>query len=150
MKRTVALASDHAALEAKNAIKQMLTGQGYAIIDCGTYSPEAVDYPDIALELARTVTREGVPGVVLCGTGIGVSIAANKINGVRAALCHNELTARLARRHNDANVLALGARILGKDLLLSIVSAFLAADYGGGERHARRIGKITALECPRV
>jgi ribose 5-phosphate isomerase B len=144
--KKIALACDHAGLEAKNAIKEMLSGQSYVIIDCGVDSSEPVDYPDIAQTFCAAVLQEQIPGVILCGSGIGVSIAANKIDGIRGALCHNELTARLARRHNDANVLALGARILGLELILEMVSVFLATEFDGGERHVRRVRKLSALE----
>jgi ribose 5-phosphate isomerase B len=147
MNHKIAIASDHAGVEEKKALQELLTAQGYTVIDCGTGSAAvAVDYPEVAAKLCRTVLAEKIPGVIFCGSGIGVSIAANKVKGIRAALCHNELTARLARQHNDANVLALGARILGRELIAAIVTDFLAASYGGEERHARRIAELEALE----
>jgi RpiB/LacA/LacB family sugar-phosphate isomerase len=149
MRRTVAIACDHAGVEAKMVIKQMLQEQDYVIIDCEFPDSQPLDYPDVAVSLCTAALRESAPGIILCGSGIGVSIAANKIGGIRAALCHNEFTARLARQHNDANVLALGARVLGIELMLEIVAVFLHTDYSGEERHGRRIAKLAALDDDR-
>ena len=108
----------------------------------GTDTLDSVDYPDIAKEVSKKIiNKEANFGILICGTGIGISIAANKINGIRAALCHNEYTARLSRLHNDANIIALGARVLGEDLGLACVETFINTEFEGG-RHARRVGKI--------
>jgi len=141
----VVVASDHAGVELKNEIYMMLKQMGYAIIDCGAYSKDSVDYPDIAEKLTAEVLKNNCLGVIVCGTGIGVSIAANKVPGIRAALCHNEFTARLAREHNNANVLALGARVIGSELALECVKTFINTDFSGG-RHQKRVEKITNLE----
>lgn len=114
--------------------------------DVGTFTEESCDYPDFALSVGRGVAEGTFPlGIVICGSGIGVSISANKVRGVRAALCTNEYMAEMSRRHNDANVLALGARVTGDDLALAIVRRWLGTSFEGG-RHARRVGKITEAE----
>ena len=143
----VAVGSDHAALEAKNVIVNELRGAGIGVEDLGTHTSEPVDYPDVAEQVSRRVATGGADrGIVLCGTGIGVSIAANKVPGIRAALCGDVTTARLARQHNDANVLCLGARISGSAVLLEIVKTWLATEFEGG-RHRGRVEKISALEA---
>ena len=117
----------------------------YKIMDCGTFSKESMDYPDIAEEVARLVLQEKTRGFLICGTGIGVAIAANKIPGIRAAVCHNIYSARLAREHNDANILTLGARVTGGGLAIEIVKSFIKAEFQAG-RHLRRVEKISRLE----
>jgi ribose 5-phosphate isomerase B len=120
---------------------------GHQVDDQGTYSDEPVDYPSICAGVGRTVVRgQADLGIVLGGSGQGEAIAANKVRGVRAALCHDELTARLARQHNDANVLSLGGRLLGTTLALAVVDAFLAGSFDG-DRHVARIGQIAAIEA---
>jgi ribose 5-phosphate isomerase B len=138
----IVIASDHAGFDFKASLKNSLTGQGYEVIDLGTHGPESVDYPDFAAALANAI-REGEAerGVLVCGTGIGISIAANRHRHVRAALCHDVTTARLSRQHNDANVLALGARIVGAGVARECLEAFLDTPFEGG-RHALRIGKL--------
>ena len=143
--KKVALACDHTGVELKNTIMVVLQKQGYAIIDVGVNCEESIDYPDIVLPFCQQVLQENVLGIILCGTGIGVSISANKVLGIRAALCHNEYTARMSRMHNDANVLAMGARVLGIEVAIAITEAFLATEFSGG-RHQRRIDKISELE----
>ncbi len=141
-KQVVAIASDHGGYEMKTALKEELSSLGYAVLDLGTDSPESVDYPDFAHALAEAVTQgKAGRGVLVCGSGIGVSIAANRHSGIRAALCHNAETARLSRQHNDANVLALGERIIGMDVARECLKAFLETEFEGG-RHARRVAKI--------
>jgi RpiB/LacA/LacB family sugar-phosphate isomerase len=144
--RTVAIGGDHGGYPLKERIAFRLKEQGYGVTDCGTDSTEAVDYPDIAAAVARQVAS-GVcdVGVVIDGAGIGSSIAANKVHGVRAALCYDVSTARNAREHNHANVLTLGAGLIGDALAWQITQEFLATPYGGG-RHARRVDKINELE----
>lgn len=143
----VAIGSDHAGYEAKQEVLQMLKEQGHEVRDMGTYSGESVDYPDVAMAVSESVARgEADRGILVCGTGIGMSITANKVRGIRAALCHDEFTARAAREHNDANVLAVGARTTAVHAILRIVDIFLSAQFAGG-RHAVRVNKIA--ECER-
>ncbi|HNX28137.1 MAG TPA: ribose 5-phosphate isomerase B [Syntrophomonadaceae bacterium] len=141
----IVIGSDHAGLEMKREISSNLLKQGYEVIDCGTYSADSVDYPDIAEQVTCEVIKQKIPGILICGTGIGISIAANKIHGIRAALCTNEYTARLARQHNDANILALGSRVTAVSYALEIVTAFLKTDFEAG-RHNKRVEKIGILE----
>src|SRR5262245_10181000 len=144
----VAIGCDHAAVTLKDMLVRELSGRGIAVQDEGTFSAESVDYPDFAARVARLVASGAADrGIVLCGTGIGVSIAANKIPGIRAALCHDVTTARLARAHNDANVLCLGGRTTGTTTALDLVTCWLETEFDGG-RHVGRIAKITALESP--
>ena len=142
----VALGADHAGVELKDRLAAMIGQAGHEVLDLGTHGPASVDYPDFASAVAQAVRDdEADRGVLVCGTGIGVAITANKVNGVRAATCNDLFTARMARAHNDANVLALGARVVGDGVAREIVEIFLATDYEGG-RHARRVAKIHALE----
>ncbi|NPA17084.1 MAG: ribose 5-phosphate isomerase B [Aquificae bacterium] len=142
----VAVGSDHAGFEYKEIVKKHLEQKGYQVIDKGTYSTESVDYPVYGEAVARAVASgEADRGIVICGTGIGISIAANKVKGVRAALCTNEYMARMARKHNDANVLAFGARVLGIDVALGIVDEFFSTEFEGG-RHERRVNLIKKIE----
>jgi ribose 5-phosphate isomerase B len=141
--RTVALASDHAGYELKAHIAASLATAGYSVLDFGTNGPESVDYPDYAAAVAAAVTDgRAERGVLVCGSGIGISIAANRHAGVRAALVHDVTTARLSRQHNDANVIALGARVIGPEVAKDCVDAFLNTAFEGGERHSRRIAKM--------
>lgn len=142
---TVAVASDHAGLALKSVLAAELRASGHEVLDLGTDGPESVDYPDFGAAMARAI-ESGLAsrGVVVCGTGIGISIAANRFAAVRAALCHDTTTARLARQHNDANVLALGARVIGEETAKDCLQAFLATEFEGG-RHARRVDKLTTL-----
>ena len=142
----IALGADHAGWELKEACKAWLIDQGHQVLDFGTHSPESVDYPDYAAQVAEAVAVGKVDrGLAVCGTGIGMAIAANKVPGVRAALCGDTFSARMSREHNDANVLCLGARVVGAGLALDIVSAWLGASFEGG-RHQKRLDKIRALE----
>ena len=142
-KITVALASDHAGFAIKEELKTEITRLGLDYLDLGTDSSDSVDYPDFGRAVADAVTAGRADrGVIVCGTGIGISIAANRVNGVRAAVCHDATTARLAREHNDANVLALGARIIGTEVAKDCLHAFLSATFDGGERHQRRVDKL--------
>ena len=148
-KPRIALGADHAGFRAKETIKKYLEGAGYAVDDVGTWSEESVDYPDFARAVAERVASGKNPlGVLVCGTGIGVSIAANKVEGIRAALAHDSLTARRAREHNNANVIALGGKVVGDDEAIEIVQEFLNATFAGG-RHQRRIDKITEMDRER-
>ena len=142
----IALACDHGGLRLKNVIKEHLIARGYEVRDFGTDSEESCDYPDYALPAAEAVARGDCErGILVCTTGIGVSIVANKIPGVRCALCSDPLSAEMTRRHNDTNMLAMGAGIIGQNLALKIVDTWLGTAFEGG-RHQRRVDKITALE----
>lgn len=138
----IALASDHAGFELKSQLKTVLAELALAALDLGTEGPESVDYPDFADRLAHAI-RDGraTRGVLVCGTGIGISIAANRHLWIRAAVCTDVSAARLARQHNDANVLALGARIVGPQVARDCLEAFLTTAFEGG-RHARRVAKL--------
>jgi ribose 5-phosphate isomerase B len=140
----IALAADHGGVELKDILKKYLEEKGLDVLDLGTHGAESVDYPDFAAALAAALAdgRAG-RGIVICGTGIGISIAANRHSHIRAALCHNGLTARLARAHNDANVLALGARIIGVEVARDCLDEFLKTPFEGG-RHARRVAKLSS------
>jgi ribose 5-phosphate isomerase B len=141
----IAIGCDHRGLELKKQIMELVEGAGHSYNDLGCYSEEPVDYPDIAREVAQAVAGGDYNmGIIICSTGIGVSIAANKVKGIRAALCCDAFNALRARQHNDANVLCLGAGI-EKGLLEEIVTNFLEGSFEGG-RHQRRIDKITAME----
>jgi len=143
----IAIGSDHAGFELKSHFIELLTGQGHELIDVGTDSTESVDYPPFCAAVGRAV-RDGAAdtGIVLGGSGQGEQLAANKVRGVRAALCNDLYTARMARAHNDANVLSIGARVVGKGLAEEIVALFLVTPFEGG-RHARRIAQISELEA---
>ncbi|RMG11222.1 MAG: ribose 5-phosphate isomerase B [Deltaproteobacteria bacterium] len=142
----IVLGSDHAGVHLKDRLVERLAAAGHAVDDVGTHGTESVDYPDFARAAAEKVSRgEAELGILVCGTGLGVSIAANKVPGIRAAVCRSEYEARMARQHNDANVLCLGERVTGIGLAEAIVDAFLAAHFEGG-RHARRVEKIHAIE----
>ncbi len=142
----VALASDHRGFAAKEQLKAILAEAGHSVVDFGCDGPASCDYPDTAISGARSIASgESERGIFLCGTGIGMSMAANKVKGVRAALCHDELTAEMSRRHNDANVLCLPADLLGEKLIHRLVEVWLQTDYEGG-RHERRLEKIRAFE----
>jgi len=144
----VALGADHAGVVLKNSIKQLLDQRGIAYTDFGTGSTESVDYPDYAALVARSVASgEHDRGILVCGTGLGMAMAANKIPGIRAAPVVDEASARLGREHNNANVLALGARLTAEYLAWRLVEVFLDTPFGGG-RHQRRIDKIGALDQP--
>ncbi|MBA0088569.1 MAG: ribose 5-phosphate isomerase B [Acidobacteria bacterium Pan2503] len=142
----IAIASDHAGFSVKETIRKYLESAGYAVSDLGTSSEESVDYPDYGKAVGeRVVSKQSDLGIAVCGTGMGISIAANKVPGVRAALAHDLHTARLAREHNDANVLALGGRVVSGEAAIRMVQVFLTTAYLGG-RHQRRVDKITAIE----
>lgn len=145
-KLKIAIASDHGGYELKEKIKKYLHDKPFDVFDFGTNSLESVDYPKYGHLVAKKIVDKEVDyGILICGTGIGISIAANKINGIRAALCHNTTTARLSREHNDANILALGARIIGDVLAFEIVEEFLKTKFEGG-RHSKRVEMIEKCE----
>lgn len=146
----VAVGADHGGFPLKGILIEALREEGAEVLDFGTDSPAACDYPDLALPVARAVAGGDADwGLLICGTGIGMSMAANKVRGVRAALCHDPYSARMAREHNDANVLCLGARVIGPGLAREVLGAFMAARFAGS-RHARRVDKIRALEGGQV
>jgi ribose 5-phosphate isomerase B len=140
------LASDHGGFELKEEIKKHLIKKGYDIIDMGVNDTQSVDYPDYGKRAALMVAdKEADRGIIICGTGIGISIAANKVKGIRCALCTNEYMAKMSRMHNNANMLALGGRVVGRGLALDIVDAWFSAEFEGG-RHENRINKIRDIE----
>jgi len=142
----IAVGADHAGYQLKDQIKQHLQQQGMDVSDEGTSSPESVDYPDYARAVAHDVSQKRADlGILVCGSGIGMAIAANKVDGIRAANVTSEVEAQLSREHNNANILTLGARILQPDEAMRIVDAWLAAQFAGG-RHERRVEKIAAIE----
>lgn len=145
-KPRIALGADHAGFQAKENVKKYLESAGYGVSDAGTSSEESVDYPDFAVKVARRVQKgHSDLGILVCGTGIGMAMAANKISGVRAAVAHDALTAQMSREHNDANVLTLGARVLSEHQIIEVVASFLGANFAGG-RHQRRVDKISELD----
>lgn len=146
VQRTIAIGTDHGGVDLKALLKQDLISLGYRVIDCGTHSKDSVDYPDIALEVAKLVAAgEAWRGVIIDGAGIGSCMAANKVPGVRAAMCYDYATAVNSREHNNANVLTLGAGLLDSKLAQRILKTWLGTEFGGG-RHARRVDKIDAIE----
>ena len=143
----VVIGSDHAGFVLKGAVAGHLRAVGHQVEDIGTFSTDPVDYPPICADVARRVVRgEGDLGIVVGGSGQGEAIAANKVHGVRAALCHDEYTSRMARRHNDANVLSLGARVVATELALDILDVFLSTPFDGG-RHVARIEELAEIEA---
>ena len=140
--KSVVIASDHAGFDLKTELKEQLEAGGYDVLDLGTDGPGSVDYPDFGHALAQAIEDGKVErGVLVCGSGIGIGMAANRHKGVRAAVCHDVTSARLAREHNDANVLALGARLVGPEVARECLRVFLDMPFEGG-RHARRVAKI--------
>ncbi len=144
----VALGVDHAAFPYKQPLAQDIEALGHRVVDCGTQNTASVDYPTIAFAVAHAV-RDGQAdvGIFLCGTGIGGCIAANKVRGIRAALCHEAFTARMSREHNDANMLCIGARVVGLSLASEIVRTWLTTPFSGDERHARRVRMLAEAEA---
>jgi len=139
----VIIGSDHVGFELKEKIKKYLEKQNYPFKDIGIHSKEPVDYPDIAYNVSNEVIKnKNSKGILICATGIGMSIVANKTLGIRAALCHNEFMAKLSREHNDANILVLGSKIIKSNLIEEIVRIFLETDFSDEERHKRRVSKI--------
>jgi ribose 5-phosphate isomerase B len=144
----VALGCDHAGFPLKGTMIAACTSAGYPVLDLGTFSTDPVDYPDVARAVGEQLQRGHAPlGILLCGSGVGVSIAANKMRGVRAAVCHDTYSAHQGVEHDNMNVLTLGARVIGPALASELVLAFLRARYSGEERHARRFHKVEQLEA---
>ncbi len=143
----IALGSDHGGFRLKESIRAHLEKQGYEVEDFGTYNESSVDYPDFGHKAALAVSKGSCEkGIVICSTGIGISIAANKVKGIRAALCGDLMSARLTREHNDTNMLALGSFIVGEKLALEIVDTWIGTAFSGEARHQRRIDGISAIE----
>ena len=142
----IAMACDHGGLRLKNVLKEYLLDNGYEVEDFGTNSEDSCDYPDYAGKAAKAVASGACDkGVVVCGTGIGVSITADKVNGIRCALCHDVFSAKATRAHNDSNMIAMGQRVIGEGLALEILKAWLSTEFEGG-RHVQRIEKMMAYE----
>ena len=142
----ISIGSDHGGFALKEKVREHLESLGHEVLDCGCFSTESCDYPDFGQAAAAAVAAGTCErGIVICTTGIGISIAANKVKGIRCALCSDPLSAEMTRRHNDANMLAMGAGMVGPNLAERIVEVFLHTDFEGG-RHARRVGLITAME----
>ena len=142
----IAIGSDHRGVAARQRLMGLLQRHGHEVVDCGSHGEDAVDYPDIAADVARRVSEGSVErGILLCCTGVGMAIAANKLPGVRAATCHDEVTAEMSRRHNDLNVLCLSAEMIGPEVQDKLIQTWLTTPFEGG-RHARRVAKIAALE----
>ncbi|MBE7026869.1 MAG: ribose 5-phosphate isomerase B [Ruminococcaceae bacterium] len=142
----IAIGSDHGGFELKAKIIEFLKEKNVEVKDYGCYNTDSIDYPDVAKDVCQAVVKnECERGILVCGTGIGISIAANKVRGIRAALCHSSFDAKMCRMHNDANVLCLGGRTTGPEIALEIVNSYLSASFEGG-RHAKRVEKIMSLE----
>ena len=144
----IALGADHAGYALKNELEQHMRAAGHEVIDLGTYNEESVDYPDFAQAVGQAVI-DGMAerGLVICGSGVGASVAANKLPGIRAAVCHDGYSAHQGVEHDDMNVLCLGARIVGSALAVELADAFLRAQFSGEERHVRRLNKVKAIEA---
>lgn len=144
----IALGADHAGFALKNELETMLREAGHEVLDLGTYSEDSVDYPDFAKAVGEAVTvGTSQRGIVICGSGVGASIAANKVPGVRAAICHDAYSAHQGVEHDDMNILCLGARIVGVGLARDLVEAFLGAEFSNEKRHVRRLNKVKAIEA---
>ena len=142
----VVIACDHGGLELKEIVKEHLMEKGYSVMDIGTYNTDSVDYPDYGQKAGEIVAKkEADRGIVICGTGIGISLAANKVSGIRCALCTNEYMAIMSRKHNNANMLALGNRVIGSGLAISIVDEWMSTEFEGG-RHEVRVNKLMNIE----
>lgn len=142
----IVVGCDHGGFEHKNAILNHLQSKGHEVVDCGIYENKSVDYPDIALKLCHQITSGNCTlGILVCGTGIGMSIAANKVNGIRAAACSEHFSAKYTRLHNDSNVLCLGGRVIAVNTAIELVDLFIETEFEGG-RHQTRVDKIMAIE----
>lgn len=143
----IVVGADHAGYELKERMKEYIASLGHAVLDVGTDSPQPVDYPEFSRALAEAIVQgQAERGVLICGSGVGASITANKVPGIRAAICHDCYSARQGVEHDDMNVLALGARVIGVEVARELVRAFLDARFSGEERHTRRLGKLLAIE----
>ncbi len=143
----IAVAADHAGFPLKQTVLDEIERLGHEAVDLGTFSTDAVDYPDYAEKLGRSIIDgDADRGIVLCGSGVGASVAANKMRGIRSAVCHDTYSAHQGVEHDDMNVLSIGARIIGPELALEVVRAFAGAEFSGDERHVRRLNKVLAIE----
>ncbi len=143
----IAIASDHAGFRLKTILVTWLSGKGHDVLDLGTFSEEPVDYPDFAKKVADALlAKQSEKGIIICGSGVGASIAANKIKGIRASVCHDTYSAHQGVEHDDMNTLALGSRIIGENLAMEILDAFIKARFSNEERHVRRLKKVLLLE----
>lgn len=143
----IAIGADHAGFELKGFIVEYLTSSGHVPLDMGAHSPDPVDYPDVSRKVAESMQQgEAELGILVCGSGVGTSVAANKFVGIRAAVCHDTFSAHQGREDDDVNVLCLGGRVIGRALALEIVKTWLAAEFSGLERHQRRLDKVIAIE----
>jgi len=144
--KPIVIGCDHAGVAFKNEIIEFLKQNNIEVIDCGCYTSQSVDYPDIAQAVCEKVTSNTcAKGILICGTGVGISMAANKINGIRAALCHDYFSAKYTRLHNDSNIICFGARVIGTGLACELVDVFLSGEFEGG-RHATRVEKLMNLQ----
>jgi RpiB/LacA/LacB family sugar-phosphate isomerase len=144
----VVIGSDHAGFDLKEQVKALLADLGHEVVDVGTHNPEPVDYPDYAEAVGQAIwANQADRGVLICGSGVGASIAANKLPGIRAGLCHDTYSAHQGVEHDNMNVLVLGARVIGPELSRELIRAYLAAEFSGGARHRRRLEKVRALEA---
>lgn len=142
----IIIGCDHVALELKQQVLEYLSAQNYEVTDLGTYTKDRCDYPDISYEVCKAVLADSTNlGILICGTGVGMSIAANKINGIRACVCSDSYTAKLTKQHNNSNVLCFGSRVIGYGLAIELIEGWLNTTYEG-ERHQKRLDKITKLE----
>ncbi len=142
---TYYIGADHAGIEIKAYVKELFEAKGHKVEDLGPFNKDRVDYPDFAAKVCKSVLEdEGSKGILICGTGLGMSMAANKFDGIRAALCHNEYSAAMAREHNDANILCMGERVSGQGMVEAIINAWDSNEFSGG-RHTGRVEKINAL-----
>ncbi len=143
----IAIGSDHAGLDLKKGLADYLTKNGHQVVDVGTYTSDSVDYPDYAEKVGGAVlSGEAQRGILICGSGVGASVAANKLKGIRAGLCHDVYSAHQGVEHDDMNVLVLGGRVIGPQTAIELVNAYVGAAYTAEDRHARRLAKVTALE----
>lgn len=143
----IGIGNDHGGTELKWTIKEYLESKGYEVVNYGTDDSDSCDYPIYGKKVADAVVAKEIDcGILICGTGVGISIAANKVKGIRAAVCSDTATARLVKQHNNANILAFGARIVGVELAKDLVDAYLTAEFEGGDRHSRRVAMIHELE----
>lgn len=146
----VAVGCDHGGFVLKDTVMELVGKLGHEVLDCGTHSGASVDYPDFASAVAKALVEgRAERGIVICGSGVGAAVAANKVDGIRAGLCHDTYSAHQGVEHDDVNVLCLGARIIGPSLAQEIIAAFLAAQFSGEERHQRRLDKVLELERTR-
>ena len=144
----VAVACDHGGFQLKETVLEVVHKSGHEAIDLGTHSTDPVDYPDYAEKVGLALQQGEVDrGILICGSGVGAAVAANKMRGIRAGVCHDTYSAHQAVEHDDVNVLSLGARIIGPELTVELVQAFLSASFTGEERHIRRLSKVSRLEC---